>query len=201
MSALFPLACACGSVRGTLADAGPGTGNRMVCYCDDCRAYARFLGRDDVLDGFGGTDVFQTAPARVRIDAGAGHLRIVRLSEKGLVRWYAGCCRTPVGNMLASPRSPFVGLVHRFMDHAADGPTRDARLGPPRGFIQGRFAPGGCPPHAHPTAPVSVIALSAWRLLLDAAAGRHRPTPFFDATGRLTAPTQVLTPAERAALA
>lgn len=195
----LPLRCSCGAVRGELHDATPAIGNRMTCYCDDCQAHARFLGRDDVLDPWGGSDIYQTTPSRVRISQGADQLRIVRLSEKGLVRWYAGCCRTPIGNMMGA-RWPFIGLSDAFMDHAADGRSRDERLGPAAGYIQGRYAVGGCPPHAHPSASMSVIGRSIWRLLAGAVRGSAQPSPFYDDKGQATAPTQVLTPAERDAL-
>jgi hypothetical protein len=196
--AAFPLSCACGALQGELSE--PLRGNRAVCYCDDCQAFARWLGRDDILDQWGGTDVFQVAPAKVRLTAGLDHLQLVRLSPKGLLRWYAGCCRTPVGNMLSNPRSPFVGLIHTFMDHKKDGAPRDARIGPPVGHIQGRFAVGGCPPHAHPSAGVGVIAKSVWFLLGNAVTGGHRPTPFFDDAGRPVRDARVLTKDERAAV-
>ncbi|MES2642141.1 MAG: DUF6151 family protein [Myxococcota bacterium] len=196
----LPLRCTCGAVRGELDDASPAVGNRMVCYCDDCQDYTRFLGRADALDPFGGSDIYQTTPSRVRITQGAEHLRIVRLSEKGMVRYYAGCCRTPIGNLMAGARWPFVGLAQPFMDHAADGRSRDERLGPAAGYIHGRYAPGGCPPHAHPSASVAVIGRAMWRILLNMAHGSARPTPFYDDQGKLVSEPQVLSPQERDAL-
>jgi hypothetical protein len=179
-------------------DVSPETGNRIVCYCDDCQAYAHFLGRFDVLDAHGGTDIFQMTPAQLRITAGVECVRCLRLTDKGLVRWFAGCCKTPMANTVASPRVPFVGVVHCFMDHAAHGRSRDDVLGPPVGFVQGRFAPGGVPPHAHSRAPVGLVVRAA-RLLAGAwIAGKSRPSPLFDpATGALIARPQVLAPGER----
>lgn len=104
------LSCRCGAMRGTL-QAGPGLGLHVVCSCDDCRAYARALGRDDVLDDNGGTDIWQAPPARVRITAGREHLRCLRLSDQGLLRFHAGCCSTPIANTMASAKVPFAGVA------------------------------------------------------------------------------------------
>lgn len=154
MSRSVPLRCDCGAVQGELT-ASPGAGNRCVCFCDDCQAFAAALGRPDVLDAWGGTDIYQTAPARLRFTQGEGELRALRLSDKGLMRWHTACCKTPIGNTLASPRSPFVGVIHRFI--ALDAPARDEALGPVTSWVMGRGAKGGCPPHAHPSVPLSAI--------------------------------------------
>lgn len=194
----IPLSCRCGAVRGVAR--GVANGIRVVCHCDDCQAYAHALERPDVLDRYGGTDVFQMAPSQLTLSQGSEHVRCLRLSEKGLLRWYAGCCATPMGNTLPAARVPFVGVVHTFMDHAGHGVTRDDALGPPREFIQGRFAVGGVPPHAQARATVSLMARSAWFLLRGFLAGAHRPSPFFDAEGKPVVTPRVLSVAERAAL-
>jgi hypothetical protein len=201
MTADVPLRCRCGRIRGSARAIGPSMGTRLICYCDDCQMYARFLGTDGVLDEFGGTDVFQTTPAHVLITEGRCEIRCLRLSDRGLMRWYSGCCKVPLANTVASPRVPFVGIVHTFLDHASDGRTRDEAQGPPRAFIQGRFAPGGVPAHAHPRAPLSVILRSIRVLLLGWVRREHRPSPFFDAAAKtpISAP-RVLTAEERAAI-
>ena len=199
MPTQLPLKCTCGAVRGVATDLSPATGNRLVCLCDDCQDYAHHLEREEaILDADGGTDVFQMTPAQLEITHGAEHLRCLRLSPKGLLRWYTGCCNTPVGNTLASPRVPFVGVPHLFMDHAASGLSRDQALGPVRAKIQARFSPRAVPADAHRRAPPSLIARSAWQLLRGWLAGRQRPSPFFDArTGAPTVEPTVLTPGQR----
>lgn len=188
------LRCRCGKVRGVVRDASPRNGRHVVCYCDDCRAYARWLGSDGILDAHGGTDIFQTTPSRVRIDEGAAELRCVRLHEKGLHRWYTACCRTPVGNTLGSARAPFVGLVQPFM--TTEG--REAAIGPAAG-VQARFALNGKPEGAHETVSVGVIAGTAWFLLRGALTGGHSPSPFFEG-GKPRVEPEILTPEARAAL-
>lgn len=200
MTSDVPLRCRCGHIRGLAVGVGHEVGTRLVCYCDDCQRYARALGTDGVLDRFGGTDIFQTTPARLRITEGTDEIRCLRLSEKGLIRWYSGCCKVPLVNTVASPKVPFVGVVHTFMDHASDGRTRDEALGPPRAFVQGKFAIGGVPPQAHRTAPLSLILRSIRVLLLGWVRGEHRPSPFFDAkSGAPIVVPSILTEGELAA--
>jgi hypothetical protein len=162
----------------------PSAGSHVVCYCDDCQAYARFLGRDDIVDAYGGTDIFQTTPSRIRLTEGAANLRCVALSEKGLLRFYAGCCRTPIGNMVRQPRMPFVGVVSSFIGDGLDGKPRSAVLGPVIAKIQGRFAIGGVPPGASATAPLSLLMRGLPKLLGAFLAGAHQPSAFFDRTTR-----------------
>jgi hypothetical protein len=192
-----PLRCRCGRVRGVATHVGPETGTRSLCYCDDCQAFARFLGQPDVVDDRGGTDVYQMAIFRVSLAQGADDLRAMRLSPKGMIRFYAGCCRTPIGNTLG-PRVPFIGLVHSFID-LGDARARDEILGKAVG-VQGRFAPGGCPPGVSPRVPPiflmrAVRNLAGWWLT-----GRRAPSPFYEPSGATRAPLIVLSADERAAL-
>jgi hypothetical protein len=180
-----------------MTDVSATTGNRVVCYCADCQAFAHFLGRTDVLDAVGGTSIFQVAPSQVRILEGSEQIRCVRLSDRGLYRWYTDCCRTPIGNMIG-PRFPFIG-VEAIVD--ADGPSRQALLGAPRGYVFGKYAIGGCPPHAHPKVSLAMVPRVA-RLLLGWWVGRKaHPSAFFEArTGEPVRAPRVLTRAERAAV-
>ena len=195
----IPLRCRCNHVRGVAREASPSTGFRFVCYCEDCQTFARFLGRaDDVLDPAGGTDIFQMAPARVRLTGGIEVIKCISLSKK-VLRWYADCCRTPIGNTAAHPRFPLVAIIHSFMDH--EGHPRDDVLGPPLCRIFERSATGPLPPNAPPPPSLRVFGRRASRLLGWLVRGLNRPTPFFD--DRMKAPRSVphvLTPRERAAL-
>src|SRR5678815_5259444 len=105
MPVAIPLRCQCGQVRGVARDVSAATGFRFICYCQDCQLFARFLDRADVLDAAGGTDIFQMPPDRVRLDAGTDALRCLSLSSK-VLRWYTGCCWTPIANTAAGPRFP-----------------------------------------------------------------------------------------------
>jgi hypothetical protein len=175
------LRCDCGEVAGTAHDVGPKSGNRVVCCCDDCQAFAYYLNRNtSVLDQFGGTDVYQMTPSQISIEKGIGNLRCIKLRPKGLIRWYASCCNTPVANTV-SGGVPFVSVIHNFM---RDNGVREKNLGSIQAYIQCRYAKK--PPEFYP----QYEGVSKGRLfgLLAKAAiarlrGRHRPNPFFDEKG------------------
>ena len=193
----LPLRCRCGQLRGVAAKVAPSTGLRFVCYCKDCQAFARFLGRPDVLDPAGGTDIFHMPTGRVSFAQGAKAVRCVTFSGR-ILRWYAGCCGTPIGNT-AGPGFPVVGLIHSFM--SLDGCSRDEFLGPARCRIFERSALGPLPSNAPPPPSFRVFVDRAARLLGWWMAGLGRPNPFFDV--RTKAPLsqpRLLTPSERTAL-
>jgi hypothetical protein len=187
-------------VLGVASDVSPSTGFRFVCYCKDCQTFARFLGRADVLDGAGGTDIFHMPVGRVKLTAGADALRCLRLSDK-VLRWYTECCRTPIANTAATQRFPVAAVIHSFMDHGTDRRPRDEVLGPRLCRIFERSALGPLPPNAPPPPSLGLFALRASRLLGWWARGLGRPTPFFDErTGAPRAAPRVLTASERAAV-
>jgi Family of unknown function (DUF6151) len=190
------LRCACGAVRGNF-DAVPTGGRRGACHCLDCQAAARWLGRDDILDAHGATEVLPTWPAQIHISAGAAEIRLLRLSSKGLHRWYAGCCRAPLANSFGHTRLPFTGLIRARLD-ATDAALL-ARFGPVHG-IQGRYAPGGCPPGAARTATADDIRGVLVLLARGLVRGAKTPSPFFDRHGQPIVAATVLTPEERRAL-
>ena len=83
--------CRCGQVRGIVDPVERRLSNRVTCYCDDCQAFAHYLGRPDLLDARGGSDIVQVPPASVRFLSGADQIDGVRLGAKGLYRWRARC--------------------------------------------------------------------------------------------------------------
>lgn len=171
------LSCRCGSVRGEAGRVTPTTGTHVICYCDDCQAFARFLGdAGDILDAWGGTPIYQMAQGRVVITAGADNIRCVRLTPKGMHRWYCGCCRTPIGNTLG-PGAPFIGLIHTFLaDEAAAGP----HLGPVQGLIFTRFAGADAPDTVRTTTNSPTLLFTALRRILGwKLRGLGKPSPFF----------------------
>lgn len=116
--------CRCGQLRGQLQPTRPA--NRCVCHCSDCQAFARHLGARDIMDDQGGTDIVQVPASHVTFTQGRQQLACIRLTDKGMVRWYASCCLTPIGNTLADPKADFVGLIHA----RADTASLDATFGP-----------------------------------------------------------------------
>jgi hypothetical protein len=176
------LACRCGAMRWTIGAEAAGT--HVECYCADCQTFARHLKADDYLDAAGGTEVFQTLPHHVRFTQGAANLRLLRLSPKGLLRWYAGCCGTPIANSMPSPSFPFVGMILR----------------------PGQSGFGPVLTHANTTSartPVrsTGLARAVLGLLARTAAakltGKGGTAPFFAADGKPAAEARILTLAER----
>jgi hypothetical protein len=133
----------------------------------------------------------------VRFSQGTDQIRMMRLSSnpRALLRCYTDCCQTPAGNMLASARSPFVGLVAPFFE---PGAPIDSTVGPSRGGIQGRYAIGGTPPGVSAVASASFLARSAAWIAGNVAGRRHRGSPYWNAsTGEPLHPPKVLTAVER----
>lgn len=203
MTTNIALKCHCGALKGVARDVSPATGIRLVCMCKDCQAFARYLEReDDILDPSGGTDIFQMTPAQLTITEGAENLGCVRLTEKGLLRWYARCCNTPVGATMASSKFPFVGLTHMFMDHEADGRSREEVLGPVLARIYGKAARGVAPDDAHPGVPIGLIFRSLRFLISGLVKRLNTPTAFFNPdSGEPVAVPKVLSKEAREKLA
>jgi hypothetical protein len=197
MSRTHEVRCGCGEVRGRVIDASRDTVNRAICYCDDCQAFAHHLGRGDLLDARGGTDIVQVAPAALSFERGTERIAGLRLSPKGLYRWYASCCKTPLGNTVGTA-IPFVGIVARAFD--GEGGGADEVVGKPMGAILGKFAIGGPPPGSTglnlPFFARAVGRILGWRLR-----GQAWPHPFFDrATGEPRYPLETISRSERDAL-
>lgn len=197
-----PLKCNCGKLRGVANKLSSSPGRRIICLCDDCQAFAHYLGHADlVLDENGGTEILQMLPANLEITHGSENLKCLRLSDNGMLRWYAGCCNTPVANTAPYPKMPYVGVVHSVLDFAGDAESRDAGLGPVRARIQGKFGIGKLPEGTHQKAPLGLILRIMGFLISGFLRGKYAPSPFFDRrTGKPTVEPHVLSANEREAL-
>lgn len=193
MTQIAALSCRCGKVRGRVEGAAPSDSNRMICYCDDCQAFLHYLERSDLLDEHGGSDVVQVAPATLKFEQGSEHIVGMRLSPKGLYRWYARCCRTPLGNTL-TPQIPFAGLAASTLSPV------DQAFGPPKGGYMGKFAVGEIPA-AHRKTSIGTTLGIVGRVLGWRLRGKAWPHPFFDRSTREPSyPVHVISKEERAAL-
>ena len=188
----IPLKCQCGSVQGTIRLTSHREGNHVVCFCDDCQSFANQLSSDqNILDQWGGTRVYQVAPWRVHIHKGMDQLRCLRLTRKGLYRWYTECCRTPVGNTI-SAKLPFIGLIHNFMD---TGKRKDSLLGPVMGYHKLASANGDVPESIRKKGmPATSLARVFWRLFKWKLTGRNRPNPFFGKDGKSISKPTIVNP-------
>ncbi|WP_050532043.1 DUF6151 family protein [Pseudaestuariivita atlantica] len=164
-------ACACGTVRWSVDAAGARSGTHTICYCRDCRAWARSLGIGDQLVPGGGLRLFITQPGHMEVTGDTSALVCTRLSPKGLERWSTACCNTPVASHVPG-WAPMAGVT------AASLPDPSV-LGPVR-LIYG--AKGALPGHDAPTRNRGVKRLMI-RLLFSSlwghVTGRSRRTPFY----------------------
>lgn len=188
--------CQCGALRGTVAEVSPANGTRAVCYCTDCQAFAAVLGQIDyLLDERGGTTIYQTLPANVTIERGAEQLAALTLTKRPLLRWYARCCNTPLGNTMNSRDLPFVGITG--LDRAAEDPAAaDRAMGPSKGavFADRAWQPGGIRKAFMP----GLMFAFARRVLGAKLKKRTGDTPFFDAENRPVGAVRKVTREERA---
>lgn len=172
--------CECGTFRARLKAFPKDTPGRLVCFCDDCQRYLNHLGRSDLLDENGGTEVIPAYPADVEFTQGAEHLKCTRLSPTGTFRFSTTCCNTPVAN--TRPGGPWAGIFRR-MYTTRDPAMLDRTLGPVRSRIMGKFAkgtpPAGTPAKFDLKAIVSVMPFILKGKLL----GKTKPSPFFGADG------------------
>jgi hypothetical protein len=186
------LQCRCGTVKGSLSHTT--AVNRCMCYCRDCQAFAHFLGKaDEILDAQGGTDLMQTRPANLAFTHGQDALACMRLSPKGLLRWYAACCNTPIGNTMANYRVSFVGLVHSCLE--GTGASLDQSFGPVRARVNIKSAKGEVPSGSGMMSAILPLIVLLARPLID---GSYKRTPFFSAyTGTPIVAPKVLSGSER----
>lgn len=188
-----PLRCRCGTLKGHVHR--PEKATRLVCYCKDCQAFAHFLGRPgDVLDGMGGTDIVATRAEFVTFTEGADALACMSLSEKGLLRWYAHCCNTPIANTPRDYKLPHVGLIHACLANPSQ--TLESSFGPVR-MHTGRKSAHGQPPSTPVSGTVALLRIFA-SLIPARLNGSYRHTPFFaPELGTPVVQPKVLTRAER----
>ncbi|MFC3552259.1 DUF6151 family protein [Lysobacter cavernae] len=188
----IPFQCKCGAVRGQVE---PRTVHaRATCYCRDCQAFARALKREDALDAHGGTDIVAMLPSGLHFTAGTAQLACLSLSPKGLLRWYARCCDTPLANTPRDAKLPYVGILGDcFVPDALD-----AVVGPSRIALNVKSARG--PVQATPVRTVLGVGRIMRRVLFARLRGRGA-NPFFVAgTDQPVAEPRVLSKAERMAV-
>ena len=192
--------CHCGTLRGELTE--PQRGVRAVCYCGDCQTYAHLLGQPQrVLDALGGTDVVAIPSRHVRFTSGTGTLACLSLSPKGILRWYASCCNTPIANTPRDWRLPYVGLVHTCLRQ----PDPLERSFPAVQMVVNTKHAKGAPPRVNALGGMARFARLALRMAAGRLGGGYKATPFFDASGVPVAepgvaPREAVVAARRAAL-
>lgn len=164
-------------------------GTYLRCYCKDCQTAARLHDRDEeTLSACGGSDIWHTTPDLIDITTGAEALKISRLSPRGALRWYAGCCGTLMFSTLNNLKVPFISVALRQPE------IRSATqvLGPVRCHA---YTAGA---RAHPDAPGSdmgmrwVGSLALKRALVCWLSGRATKNPLRRPDGTAVAPVEVI---------
>jgi hypothetical protein len=189
------LRCYCGHLQGRLAIAS--AAGRATCYCKGCQAYARFLGRhEDMLDRHGGTEIIATLPRRLRFTAGTDELACMSLSDTGLLRWYAACCNTAIGNTPRDPKTSYLGIVVGSL--SASAAELDRLFGAATLVLNTQSARGEVPRRGS----MFIAGLRIARNIIGSRiSGKYRQNPLFDAaTAQPVVTPRVLAPAERQAL-
>lgn len=189
-----PLRCRCGTVSGWVKE--PRSANRVVCYCKDCQAFAYFLGQENqILDERGGSDVVQILPKNLSFTQGIEALKCIRLTDKGLLRWYASCCNTPIGNTLANHKISFIGLLHNSLENSGT-PLQDS-FGPVRAWGNTQGARGDPKPKSSGLGRSILWVMST--ILKARIDGGYRQNPLFHVDkGTPIVTPRVLSTAERA---
>ncbi|MFL6716804.1 MAG: DUF6151 family protein [Burkholderiaceae bacterium] len=177
MTGRHPIRCRCGKLQAEVAR--PRLGTRAVCYCRDCQAFGHFLGLPPgMLDSMGGTDIVAIAPRYVSFICGVEHLACMSLTERGTLRWYSSCCRTPIGNTHRDLRFSHIGLVHTCLG-SGDASLLES-FGPVKMRVNRQSAKG----HQDATrtttfalALLRYLGLLAWSRV----SGKYKLNPFFEA--------------------
>jgi hypothetical protein len=189
-----PFQCRCGALNGLLSQ--PHRALRGVCYCKDCRAYAHHLGAaSGTHDCLGGAEFVAAQAQHVSFISGVEQLACLSLTEKGLLRWYARCCNTPICNTARHWKVPYVGLIGACLK---TDPVAFERSFP---CVQMRVNTGSAK-QAPPSMRLStVVSLAGFipRVMLSSISGAYRKTPFFDqGRGAPVVAVTVLSEADRA---
>jgi hypothetical protein len=190
-----PLQCRCGTLKGYVSP--PDMANRAVCYCKDCQAFAHFLDRPDdaVLNDLGGTEIVATLPKHVHFTQGLDSLVCMSLSEQGLLRWYARCCNTPIGNTPRDFKISYVGLIHSCL--AKRAPSLQDSFGPVRMVLQTKSARGQV--KSTPVSNFVTLLRIMKSVIATRISGSYKSNPFFvEDSGTPIKEPRVLTKAERA---
>ncbi len=184
--------CRCGALRGQLHH--PERAIRGVCYCRDCRAYAQHLGvASQTHDELGGADFVATQARYLRLTEGTEHLACLSLSEHGLLRWYARCCQTPLGNTARNWKLPYVGLTRVCLD--AEPNSYERSFGAVKMRVNTASATQAPPAMALQT--FATLARLIPQIMAGSLSGAYRSTPFFSSEGVPVTRVQVVSKAER----
>ncbi|UYL07245.1 DUF6151 family protein [Bdellovibrio sp. SKB1291214] len=196
---LMAFECDCGKVKGTV-ESKRLKGFRAVCLCDDCQAYAHYLKRADTLDANGGTDIIPVMPSHLKFTDGWEQMKNLRLYKSGMYRWYADCCKTPIGNGMTSAKMPYIGMAERIFTKKNSSQKVQEEFGPITEHMQAQFGKGTLPADSRKTVSPGFMFRVLKFILTAKFTGAGSPSPFFDSEGIPTKEPYVLTKEERESL-
>ena len=169
------LRCECSKIEGEIK-VKRGEGNNIVCHCDDCQAFAHYLGKkDQILTKNLGTELFQVTPNKLQITKGKEFLACMQLKPKGLIRWYSSCCNTPIANTI-NAKMAFNGVFHNFINFKE---PKEAVLGDVLTYCMSRYSVGELPSNSHPKYPLGVTLKIVKMILGGFLLKTNKPSPFF----------------------
>jgi len=145
-------------------------------------------------DSSGGAEFVAARAEHVAFEDGTEHLACLSLSEKGLLRWYAACCKTPIANTTRDWKFSYVGLIHTCL--MADPESFDRSFPKVQMRVNTRSAKQSTPGMLVQT----VTALCGFmpRIIASRLFGTYRQTQFFiSPDGIPSAEVYVLSESER----
>lgn len=123
----------------------------------------------------GGTEIIQTTSTNITFTEGVENLACMRLTARGLLRWYAACCNTPIGNTPPNFKFSFIGLIHNCL--SPEHGSMDEAFGPIRMHVHTRYAKGEV---TQKSRGVAAGILRVTGMILRARInGSYKQTPFF----------------------
>lgn len=190
----YQLQCECGALRAEVSHVQHAA--RGVCYCKDCRAYVHHLGKaSEVLDAQGGIAFIATQAPHIRFTQGVEQLACLSHSPKGLLRWYAKCCNTPLCNTVRNWKFPYVGVIHARVKTA---PDTFATVFPEVQMRVNTESALAAPPPMRWKTMRTLFGVMA-RTMGGSLSGTYRGTPFFTGPqGTPVVAVELITPAARA---
>ncbi len=186
------LGCQCGKITGVMRTEPKGSVNHICCYCIDCQTFSKHLDANTItLNEHGGTAIIQASPATLAIHTGSEHLKCLRLSPKGLTRWYAGCCNTPIANTMSNGKIPFAGVIRAFVKSK----NIEQIAGPVKYKVFASLSPEA---NGHNKAPLGLIFKIFSDMFTRKIRGHQKHSPFFSPeTGQPVSQPKVLSLQER----
>lgn len=177
--------CSCGKTGWRITDGARPL--RVACHCADCQAFARHLGKTELLDASGGSELVVVRPRTLEITKGSENIRPLRLSPRGLFRWHTTCCNTPLANTPPDPKLAYVGLF------TAPAQTQ-AGFGP----LAARINTAGTQPPVQGFGGYKTLARLMARIGWDRLAGTWKQNALFGPDRAPIAPPHVVSKEDRA---